>query len=132
MTNAIDTVTHTAGAPMPRLSAKDFERVLSNMPRTGGRQLDFLKAHAEAKGRALNMRSIAKAAGYKNYRGGNLQYGRLAERIAQKLGQRQDAFSLLVEFVPPKGKSADHISNEEWILIMREPFSTALKRVGWI
>lgn len=118
---------------MPRpVTQREFEQVLSAMPRPRGRQPQFLKAHAQAKGRALNMRNIARAAGYKSYRGANLQYGLLADRIGRALRRQQEGFGLLVEFVPPKGRSPDHISNEEWILIMRPAFAAALSRVGWI
>jgi hypothetical protein len=115
-------------------SVREFQLALQAMPLPRGRQRKFLKAHANAKGRALNMRSIARAAGYKSYRGANLQYGLLAERIAKVIGRRPAGVSigLLVEFLPPKGRSADHISNDEWILIMREPFAVALARTGWI
>src|SRR5439155_25081802 len=50
-------------------------RKTHSMGRPRGRQTEFLRAHATAKGRALNMRSIAEAAGYKDFRGANLQYG---------------------------------------------------------
>src|ERR1700683_84791 len=111
--------------------AHEFESVLAKMPRPRGRQLEFLKAHATATARALNMRRIARAANYVDYRGANLQSGRLAKRIGQALGRPNADLNLLVEFVPPKGRDRKHISNDEWILVMREPFANALKRVGW-
>ena len=78
------------------------------------------------------MRSVARAAGYVGYRGANLQYGLLAERIARVLGRPGAGLGMLVEFVPPKNRSAEHISNDEWVLVMREEFAAALRKAGWI
>jgi len=118
---------------MPRpVSLREFKNALWRIPRPRGKQLQFLAAHAAAKGRALNMHSIARSAKYKNYRAGNLQYGLLAERIGKELGRRHEGLGLLMEFVAPRGRSGDHISNDEWILIMRPNFANALRRVGWI
>jgi hypothetical protein len=114
-------------------SVRDFESALASLPRPRGRQPLFLRAHAEAKGRALNMRAIAKAARYAHWRAGNLQYGLLAERIGREMGRSKEGFGLLVEFIPPKRVSKDkNISNDEWILVMRPNFAKALIRSGWI
>lgn len=114
-------------------SVKEFERALNSLPRPKGRQPNFLRAHSRSKGRAMNMRSIAKAAPYKSYRAANLQYGLLAERIGRNLGRKNAGMTLLVDFIPPKHKSPDNISNDEWILVMRPNFAKALRRVpGWI
>lgn len=110
-----------------------FTDALAAMPRPRGRQLVFLCAHAKAKGRALTMGRIAEVAGYKSYRGANLQYGLLADRIGRRLRRQKEGFKLLVEVIPPKRRSRDeHISNEEYILVMRPIFAEALERVGWI
>lgn len=115
-------------------SIDDFEQALSSLRPPRGRQPDFLRAHLKAKGRALNMRRIAEAAGYRSWRGGNLQYGLLAERIGRQMGYSNADINLLVEFIEPRGKrSREDISNDEWILVMRPAFADALKRVrGWI
>ena len=116
---------------MPKpVTTREFENAFSTLRAPRGKQPLFLLAHLNAKGRALNMRRIAQAAGYKSYRGGNLQYGLLAERIGKALG-RKDGIALLVEFVPPKRKSRDNISNDEWILVMRPGFAAALRRTKW-
>jgi hypothetical protein len=91
--------------------------------------MKFLKAHCNAKGRALTAKRLADTAGYKGYRAINLQYGKLAKRIAPALGKHPDdvTIELLVDGVHPGA-----VANEEWVLIMRPPFAEALKRVGWV
>lgn len=59
-------------------SERDFVRALQSLPEPGGRQLRFLRAHVRARGKALTMDQVARAAGYASYKGGNLQYGLLA------------------------------------------------------
>jgi hypothetical protein len=117
------------------ITESEFEAALKSLRKPRGRQTKFLAAHAHAKGRALNMRSLAKAAGYVSYRGANLQYGLLAERIGRALKKPRTgtvAINHLVEFVLPKGRSREHISNDEFILIMRPEFAAALVKAGWI
>ena len=43
----------------------------------------MLRVHAAAKNRTSIARQLAKAAGYQDYRGFNLQYGLLAKRIGK-------------------------------------------------
>jgi len=120
---------------MQKITETEFEAALKSLRKPRGRQPRFLKAHAEAKGRALNMRTLAKAAGYTSYHGVNLQYGLLAERIGRALKRPRTgtvAINHLVEFVAPKGRSADHISNDEFILVMRPEFAAALMKSNWI
>lgn len=107
----------------------EFRDALRAIGRPQGRQLDFLQRHYSATGRALNMRRLAQAAGYRNYGGVNLQYGKLAKRIAHALGRRppRTAVSLLAEFIPPR-----EASNREYVLVMRGAFATALKSERWV
>ncbi len=70
---------------------------------------------------------LAHAAGYENYRGVNLHYGRLARSIGEALGMRGAKLSLLTEFVKPNA-----LTNDEWILVMRPEFAEALDEIGWV
>ena len=115
-----------------KLSQRNFEIALRKMEIPRGKQVQFLKFHASAVGRASNMRQLAKRVGYENWRAMNLQYGLLAKRIGLAAGIVNPTISLLVEFIPPENISSQHVSNSEWILVMREPFANALKKVGWI
>ncbi|MBP6177954.1 MAG: hypothetical protein KA480_06490 [Anaerolineales bacterium] len=119
------------------LSQKQFEKALQDLGNPRGKQAEFLKVHAQSSGRAMTMKRLAEETGYRSWRGMNLQYGILAHEIGIAAGLREEDFPdpniiLLVDFVPPVHKSADNISNSEWILIMKEPFVKALKAVKWI
>jgi len=121
---------------MKNVTSQEFLAQFLNMRKPGGRVPEFLKSHRDATGRASTMSVLAKDVGYRHYKAMNLQYGRLAERIARALGCPTQpghvAMELLVEFVAPKGRSARHLSNDEYIVIMRPEFATALVAAGWI
>lgn len=87
----------------------------------------MLSAHVSAPNYVSNMRTLAKAAGYKSWRAGNLQYGILAHRVGVEVGDTSERFGLLVRFVKPK-----QLTNSEWLLMMRPNFARALKRSGWL
>jgi hypothetical protein len=110
-------------------TAREFAFALKELGRPRGRQLKFLRAHYSAHKRALNMRKLAAAAGYRSYGGVNLQYGKLADRIARVLNHRTPptAVFLLVEFIPPR-----QASNAEYILVMRSAFARGLELAGWV
>jgi hypothetical protein len=108
-------------------TTKQFVSVLKRMSRPGGRQVQFLRAHYRASGRAMTATTLARAVGYKDYRGINLWYGRLADTIGAELGLKNPRLSLLVDFVRPRD-----VTNTEWILVMRPEFAAALKQAGWV
>jgi hypothetical protein len=112
---------------LAKVSASEFAAALKVIPVPGAARLRFLLAHYQAPGRALTMRKMAKKAGYKDYRGVNLWYGKLAKDVGLALGQTKERLGLLVEFAPPKS-----VTNKEWVIIMRPEFAQALKRVDWI
>ena len=119
------------------LSQKAFEKALIELGSPRGRQAGFLKVHARARGQAMTMKRLAEEVGYGSWRGMNLQYGILARNIGLAAGMRRQDLPhpnilLLVDFVPPVQKSSQNISNVEWILVMKEPFLNALKKVGWL
>lgn len=119
------------------LSQKDFEKALQELGTPRGKQADFLTVHALSKGHAMTMKRMAEEVGYGSWRGMNLQYGILARDIGLALGLSKKDLPypnvlLLVDFVPPVQKSANNISNSEWILVMKEPFMKALQAVKWI
>lgn len=89
-------------------------------------QKRFLAAHHSAPGRTSTATKLARAAGYKNFSALNLQYGVLARRIGERLGQEAN-LSFLVEFTRPNG-----VTNDHWLLHMRPEVATALERAGWV
>ena len=107
----------------------EFCRALRIVGRPKGRQLKFLAAHYGAQERALNMRRLARSAGYASWRAVNLQYGLLAGRIASAIRAPVPscAVTFLCDFIRP-----NQASNTEWILIMKPAFAAALKEVGWV
>lgn len=112
---------------MHAITKDEFIRVLRSIPRPGGRQSEFLKAHADAEGRAETFRSLARKAQYKSYRAINLHYGKLARQIGDSLGHPNAGISLLMAAAKP-----NTITNKEWVLVMRPEFAEALVEVGWI
>ena len=112
---------------MPHPTTKQFVTALRTIKKPGGRQPLFLQAHYKATGRALTATKLADAAGYENFRGINLWYGRLAEKVGAALGHKNAGLALIVDLAPPRS-----VTNKEWVLIMRPAFADALKQVGWV
>lgn len=114
------------------ITAKQLTHALEELSRRGypsTRVRKFLLAHYETAGRVATMTYLATKAGYKNYRGVNVQYGRLSKAVADELGIQPLAthLFLLTEFVEP-----DQQSNADWQIVMRPEFAKALESAGWL
>lgn len=83
-------------------SAADFESALRRIRMPRGRQLLFLQAHYDARGRGLNAGKLAKAARYKSYRAINLHYGLLAARVARELRSVEASSCWLTPLFPSR------------------------------
>jgi len=86
-------------------------------------QIEMLVGHANAPSHSLSMRKLAELGGYKNYRVGNLQYGRLGGLFAKyfnvdKLPNQTQALAIV-------GGSRDEFGEFQWKL--REPLLQALR-----
>jgi hypothetical protein len=92
-----------------------------------GNQLKFLQAHYDSPGRASTATILANGAKYKSYRGLNLQYGILAEKLANATGYRGDSFGMVCDWA-----KRDTITNAHCVLIMRPNFAKALKVARWV
>jgi hypothetical protein len=115
-------------------TAEDYTRALGTVIGEGlpVKHLHLLRAHCEAPKRKRTNDRLAKAVGYANYRAANLQYGRLAHRVATELGVRQkpNGFWLFVlvdwahgvDRLDPKGHT---------YFVLREPVVEALRRLGY-
>jgi hypothetical protein len=112
---------------MRSITTDQFVKALGSIPRPGGRQLEFLKAHANAEGRATTTGILAERAGYRSYRAINLHYGKLARRVGEAMGDTEAGITLLMAAAKPKS-----ISNKDWILVMRPEFADAMAEVRWI
>ena len=108
-------------------TAKEFFDALERIERPKGRQLLFLKEHCHATARSSTATKLARAAEYKDYRGVNSGYGRLAKQLGRKLRRPNADITLLVEVLRP-GK----VTNAHWILVMRPTFAEALELAGWV
>ncbi len=110
---------------MPTIAA--YEQALRKLKVPGGRQRLFLQAHADAPGRVLTMRRLARAAKYRSHDTVNLRYGILARQIGCALGIRHPSIRTVAALVRPKD-----VSNSEWILVLHRELALAMKRVGWV
>ena len=116
---------------MEPISASRFVYALRRI-QPKAKQLQFLREHFRAKGRALTARRLAGRVGYKTHGGVNLWYGRLARQIAEELsiktgGASPTWISLLVDLV-----GRGEVTNREYVLVMRPEFADALKRSKWV
>jgi len=75
------------------------------------------------------MTYLAEQVGYKGYEGVNLQYGMLAQKIAEVLNVPLPPIrlTLLADFV-----ERDTQSNAQWQIVMKPEFAAALEDVGWV
>ncbi len=112
-----------------QVSASRFASALVEIGQPGGNQLQFIRAHYDAPGRAATATRLAQTAGYKNHGGINLCYGRLAESIRARLRPKPSntGLSLLVDLVRPST-----VTNRHWVLVMRPEFAEGLKRANWV
>jgi hypothetical protein len=94
-------------------------------PRLTARRLKMIRAHYRAPGRTLTATQLAKAAGYKNYRAVNLQYGLIGAKLAA-----------LMAWKVPEGAQASYAcaafyrtdAEEDWRWEMHPAFAEALKK----
>lgn len=71
------------GAPPAVVYEEAFAVLLPDMPDS---YLAMLKAHLSAPEQLMSATRLAKAAGYADYEGANLHYGKLGQRVAEEIG----------------------------------------------
>lgn len=109
------------------ITENQFHKALLSIRKPGARFLRVIEAHACCTGRAMTASNMAAIAGYANWRGINMQYGRLAAQLRDALGRTGCGIELLVDGIAPNEQT-----NEHWLLIMKPEFKRALERAGWI
>ncbi len=91
-------------------------------------QREMLRIHYSAPDHQITATELADGVGYKNFRGVNLQYGRLAYLLCQVLNRSFPYYvSILATFISP----AENPSGE-WLLVMRPEVVQALERLKWV
>jgi hypothetical protein len=108
-------------------AVEEIHKALIKIGKPRGRQPKFLQAHYDSNGRASTATILAQRAGYKSYRGVNLQYGVLAEKLAKEIGYRGQSLAMVCDWA-----ERDTITNAHYVLIMRPNFAEALKSAGWV
>ena len=119
-------------------SLEDYCRVLGAIEREGlpPRHREILRAHWRAPGHTATRAYLAKAVGYASWKAVNLQYGKLARRIATELGlteaPRQDHFigpwwGHVLEDIAGGHAELGHTAYK-----LRPVVVSALERLGWV
>lgn len=112
-----------------QLTAQQFaDALLKLTDRITDKQWEMLCAHYQAPNRSITARQLAKAVGFQNYGGVNLQYGRLGALLGSVLGFEKRNSSMLATFIKP-----EETDNSEWLWVMLPALAEALefiRRVG--
>ena len=98
-------------------------------PEITANQRKMLLVHHAAPARTMSATRLAEAVGYENFNGVNLQYGKLADKVAHQLAVDLTGHAnvgILVEFVDP-----GHAANEHWLWVMRPNVAQAMEDLGW-
>ncbi|MCC5653604.1 DUF262 domain-containing protein [Nostoc sp. XA013] len=101
----------------------------------------MLKAHYHAPAQIITATGLAKAAGYENFGGANLQYARIAELIANHLNylppERDDNGKPFWSLMLASGywktlEDAETTTQREWYWQLRPQVAQALSDLGWV
>jgi len=107
-----------------------FKKALLKIePEINEGQRKMLLGHYGAPDRALSVKRLAEIAGYKGDRAGSLQYGKLARKISEAIGEPPvgDLISMIAEW---RGGLKDGRGHGQWILYGE--VAQALEELGWI
>ncbi|AOS45458.1 hypothetical protein Verru16b_02539 [Lacunisphaera limnophila] len=96
------------------------------MPDPSRKMKQLLRAHAKAPNHVSTARKLAEKADYKSWRGMNLQYGLLGNRVGKKLGLPVADLSVLADFI-----KRDKLANKEWLILMKPAFAKAVMQMPW-
>jgi hypothetical protein len=94
----------------------------------------MIQAQYRAPNYAITATELAHAARYKNWRGANLQYGKMGAHLRTLMDYNDDAYLngeaqssyILSKFYPPGA-----IGNEHWLFVMHDEVAEALRELGW-
>ena len=115
---------------MKQVTRRQFQKALKAIhPHLHGGQLKMLRSHFHARGRETTASELAAVAGYVNYRGVNLQYGRVGVLLRAALGLPRAQGR-----TPQLGVFADIVAwhpDGDYGLRLRQAFFDALNDVNW-
>lgn len=92
-------------------------------------QRKMLLGHYHAPNKALSVKKLAEIAGYEGHQSGNLQYGKLARKISEAIGEQAqgDQISMIAQW---RGDLKDERGHGQWILY--DEVAQALEELGWV
>ncbi|NOU00438.1 MAG: hypothetical protein HOO95_02520, partial [Gallionella sp.] len=98
-------------------------------PKINEGQRKILLGHYGAPDMALSVKRFAEIAGYQGNRAGSLQYGKLARKISEEIGEptQGDQISTIAEW---RGDLKDEKGHGQWILY--DEVAQALEELGWV
>lgn len=114
-------------------SANDYYRALRAVEAEGlhPSQRDMLRAHFAAPDHTVSWREMAPSVGYRSAEPVKLQYGKLARRIAERLGiSKHQARGFWLFVLADWGPLRDAMGHTMFRL--RPEVVSALKRIGWL
>ena len=113
--------------PIPSVARyKEALRAVYDLLNDGQRAM--LRAQYLAPKRTMTATELAAVAGYRSYRGTNLQYGKMGQLLRDVLDYNEDgaACYVLSRFYPPRA-----VGNPEWLFVMHDKVAQALKELDW-
>ena len=103
-----------------------------NMPST---HLDMLRAQCRATNSTITSTKLAEAAGYQNYNAANLQYGTLANKVAESLGfspaARADGSLMWWTTLSYSDEGIGEHETGQFQFVMRPELAQALREMRW-
>src|SRR5438034_66955 len=112
-------------------TANDYLRAFETVRAEGipDNHLALLRAHFAAPDHTATWAQLAAAVGYANFNAVNLQYGKLAARVASQLGIRQPPLdfwlSVLAGWAAERDPASGHTA-----FVLRRPVIEALRQLG--
>ena len=113
---------------------EEYKKALSTLDITSN-QRQMLKAHYDCPNRSITYRALAAAAGFKDYRIANLQYGKLGAALGEALGfQFQKFGDSDVDFMTSAiamPTDRHYQAGDEFEIVMHHEVAKALDDLHW-
>ncbi|GAB4211005.1 MAG: hypothetical protein OHK0012_02670 [Synechococcales cyanobacterium] len=93
------------------------------------KQKQMLLFHYQSHNRTATFTELANHVGYSSYRGANLQYGKLADMLANELGFDVSALYFRSNIIGTEFLTS--LASGDFELIMHHELAKALEKLGW-